>query len=82
MKTGRATAIASALNKTERWHSHGRGISMEVLRRDLKLRIQDSGSDSDLNRMIRHYFKLLVDYMMRRGHPGALHTEGVYVPLI
>lgn len=55
---------------------------MEVLRRDLKLRIQDFGSDSDLNRMIRHYFKLLVDCMMRRGHPGALHTEGMYVPLI
>jgi hypothetical protein len=35
MKLRRATAIANDLNDTDKWHSHGRGISMEILRRDI-----------------------------------------------
>ncbi len=81
MRTRRASEIAKALNKTEQWHSHARGISMDVLRRNLRLEIEDFGENLDLNAGIRRYYKLLKDYMMRRAHSGALHTKGRYAPL-
>jgi len=40
MRTFRAGQIARNLNDTKRWHSHSRGISMDVLRKDLKLEIE------------------------------------------
>ena len=81
LKTRRATGIAKKLSQTDRWHSHGRGISMEVLRRDLKLRIEDFGEDEERKNCIRVYCKLLRDYMLRLGHPAAIHRRGSYAPL-
>ena len=49
MRKRRAQAIARKLSDSGYWHSHGRGISMEVLRRDLNLRIEDFGEDSTLS---------------------------------
>ena len=80
LRTSRATAIAKKLSQTDRWHSHGRGISMEVLRRDLNLRIEDFGEDEARKNSIRVYCKLLRDYMLRLGHPAALHRRGSYAP--
>ncbi len=82
IRENRAKEIAKILNDTKRWHSHGRGISMEVLRKELKLKIEDFGEDSDLNSKIRKYYKLLVDYMMRRGHLAILQIRGHYIPLV
>ena len=82
MKTRRAVEIARFLNRTEQWHSHGRGISMEVLRRDVRLQIEDFGSKASLNDKVRRYYRLLMDYKMKRGHgPGILHWREHYVPL-
>lgn len=41
MRKARAKEIAEKLNDPQRWHSHSRGIPMAVLRRDLKLLIDD-----------------------------------------
>jgi hypothetical protein len=80
MKTERAKKIGKQLNQTNRWHSHSRGIPMEVLSRDLKLLIEDFGSDANLNTAVRAYYRLLKDYMMRRGHDAfVLHRRGSYV---
>jgi Serine dehydrogenase proteinase len=81
MRKDRATEIAEALNDTDRWHSHSRGIPMEVLRRDLKLLIEDFGADPNLGPALHDYYRLLRDYgMTRRGHYFfILHTEGRYV---
>jgi hypothetical protein len=80
MRVQRATEIGEKLNDTEEWHSHSRGISMEVLRRDLKLLINDFGSDSALAQPVHDYFRLLSDYRMRRGHEFfVLHTKGRHV---
>jgi hypothetical protein len=80
MRVERATEIAEKLNDTEVWHSHGRGIPMEVLRRDLKLLINDFGSDPALAQPVHDYFRLLSDYRMRRGHEiFVLHTKGRHV---
>ena len=79
MRKQRARNIAKTLNKTDRWHSHSRGIPMEVLRRDLKLKIDDFGSDLTLGPLIHDYYHLLQDYTMRRGHHFfALHKRGEY----
>jgi hypothetical protein len=77
----RAEEIARQLNNTGHWHSHGRGISMEVLKRELKLQIEDFGADSKLNEMIRGYYRLLEDYMLKLGQSSVLHTNGHYRPL-
>ncbi len=80
MRTARASTIAKQLNDTEKWHIHGYGISMEVLRRDLKLIIDDFGGNNILNEPLRDYYSLLDDYMLRRGDRGVIHTQGVYLP--
>jgi hypothetical protein len=80
MRKKRAAEIAKELNNTERWHVHGHGISMDVLRRDLNLMIDDFGQNATLSSQIRCYSGLLDDYMTKTGQQGVLHTVGVYVP--
>lgn len=82
MKTSRAALIAKQLNNTELWCSHGYGISMEILRRDLKLEIEDFGANPALNEKLKAYYMLLVDYMRRLGHKDIIHIKGKYLPLI
>jgi hypothetical protein len=80
MRVQRATEIGEKLNDTEVWHSHSRGISMEVLRRNLKLLVKDFGSDPALAQPVHDYFRLLSDYRMRRGHElFVLHTRKRHV---
>lgn len=81
MRIDRAEEIARNFNDTDRWHSHGRGISMAVLQKDLNLEIDDFGLDPELASKIKAYYKLLRDYMVRRRHAGVLHRRGAYVPI-
>jgi hypothetical protein len=81
MKTGRAEFIAKRLNDTNFWHSHGHGISMEVLRRELKLIIEDFGAKRERNNLIREYHKLLTDYMNRLNSKIAVHVRGAYTSI-
>lgn len=81
MRKRRARTIASMLNDTEKWHTHGYGISMEVLRRDLNLKIDDFDQDSrKVGDLIKDYHNLLSDYMVRRGSSGVVHAKGTYLP--
>ncbi len=75
MKTDRAAQIARKLNETKRWKTHSRGISMDVLVNDVNLIVEDFGADSNLNEAIRSYYRLLQDYMLRRGVEIAVHTR-------
>jgi hypothetical protein len=80
MRTDRAKMIAEKLNKTDHWHSHSRGIPMEVLRRDLKLLVEDFGEDPKLAAAVRDYYHLLKDYIIKRSHDSfVLHRKGLYV---
>lgn len=81
MKETRASEIADALNNTTKWNSHARPISMEILRTDLKLKIEDFGVNPSLSKAIKCYHRLLRDYMARRGHRWAIHTTGHYTPI-
>ena len=79
LKKRRATSIPQKLSDPAKWHSHSRGISMDVLRRDINLRIEDFGSNRILSKRVAVYSKLMRDYMGRMGYPAALHRRGEYV---
>lgn len=81
MKTGAAAFIAKELNKTEKWHTHGYGISMDVLNKDLKLIIDDFGSDPQMSTYIRCYHDLLTDYMVKTHREGVVHFSGHFRPV-
>ena len=61
LRRRRARAIAQKLNDPDFWHSHSGRISMEVLRQDIKLGIDDFEKDSELNQALRVYCRLLRD---------------------
>jgi hypothetical protein len=82
MRKERASSIARELSNTERWHTHGYGISMEVLRRNLKLVIDDFGQNPTLSEQIRQYHNLLDDYMTKMRQRGVLHTVSSYQPFL
>lgn len=82
MKKQRASEIGTILNDTERWHVHGYGISMDVLKKDLNLVIDDFGSIPNLYDKIKQYHTLLDDYMIKMGQRGILHMVGVYQPFL
>jgi hypothetical protein len=77
MRQQRALEIAQKLMDHQRWHSHGRPIPTDVLRRELNLKIDDFGEDVDLSRFIHEYREFLDDYMSKIGIYGVVHTCGV-----
>jgi hypothetical protein len=77
MREERALEVAQKLMDHQRWHSHGRPISMEVLRRDLNLKIEDFGADVDLSRQIKEYHQFLADYMSKIGVYRIVHANGI-----
>jgi len=68
MRRTRAREIGQALNDTSRWHSHSRGISAEMLRRQLRLHIDDIADVPHLTETVAHFQSLLYDYQMKSGH--------------
>lgn len=83
MRTTRAGQIARKLDAASYWHSHGRGISMRVLRSDyIKLRIEDFGAEPALSAALRGYHKLLTDYANKLQHAGVLHWLNSYTPFL
>jgi hypothetical protein len=79
MKEARAAEIAAKLNDTKKWRSHGRGLSLEVLDKDLNLIVEDFGNNADLNRKVRSYYRLLQDYMIGKGQNIAIQTRKNFV---
>lgn len=64
----RRKEIAEILVNPERWHSHGRGIGLTELTSDeIKLKINNFGDDDDLNKHIRSYYELVLDYCGKLG---------------
>lgn len=78
MKRRRAGEIAKRLNDTKRWKSHGRGLTKDVLIKDLNLKIDDFAQDPDLNSRLKSYYRLLKDYMGRRRQEIVIHSPGKY----
>lgn len=78
MKVDRAKEIAKKLNNTRMWRSHGRGISIDVVKNNLNLIVEDFGTDpnhAELNNRVRSYYRLLQDYMARRSQSFTIQTR-------
>ncbi len=78
LKEQRAEEIAKQLNDPTVWHSHGRGISMQVLTDKLNLKIEDFSKNGQVNDAIRAYDRLLSDYLGVRHHNLVVHTRATY----
>lgn len=75
-RQNRADQVAEVLGDAQRWHSHGRGITCDDLgSEEIKLKINNYGTNADLKNFIRNYRDLLVDYMGKRTWHAALHTK-------
>ena len=81
MRKQRAEEIAIMLSDPSIWHSHSRGITMQRLRDDVKLKIEDFGRDPEKSGAIRAYCGLLRDYMIRRQQGAVLHRREGYVAI-
>jgi len=81
-KKERAKEIALALNDTKKWHSHAAGVSAEVLRDELNVKIDalDASANEDKKQAVANYHYLLEDYMGKRGHFGVVHMCDQYTP--
>jgi len=67
MKQDRAAQIATVLGDPERWHSHGRGICIRELESDeIKLKVNCFSDDTVLNKAVRDYYNLAMDYFTKR----------------
>jgi len=81
MRVKRAEEIAKTLNKIDKWNSHGWGIHMAVLRKDLKLLIRDFSEIDGLNDSIKNYYRLLQDYLSTVRHTWVVQTPKQFTPL-
>jgi len=84
MRKERAKIIGEELNNTDRWHTHGYGISMEGLQNDknLKLLIHDFDRFPTWCDIISSYNNLFDVYMSKRDHKGVIHTIDNYAPFM
>jgi hypothetical protein len=71
----RAEEIATKLSDNNRWHSHGRMIGMGTLQTELKLEIEDLGSDPVLHTQIRQYSDTMTGYIERHGQPFTIFNR-------
>jgi hypothetical protein len=76
-KKARALEIATALSAHKRWHSHGRMIGMNTLRQELRLDIDDFGTDTELQSAVRRYNDTLSDYLSRSGTNNFMYNRHV-----
>ena len=64
-KERRAEEIARDLSDNKKWKSHGKGITIKELA-ELKLKIEDYSSDTNLRPLVRDYYNTMDEY--RRMH--------------
>lgn len=75
-KKQRASEIASLLGDATEWNSHGRGIPLNVLDSErVRLKIENFGKSPELNKAVREYYDLFVDYCGKNGKNVAIHTK-------
>lgn len=75
-KEERAVEVATMLCNNRLWHSHGRGLSKEVLTNELKLLIDDIDTITDLGSNLSYYFSNIRDYMSREEKQIFIHCRG------
>lgn len=78
MKKDRAREIAHKLNNIKIWNSHGLGINMQRLRRELKLHIDDFGKNKNIRILVRDYHKLALDYALKMGFDIIIQSKNAF----
>lgn len=75
----RAEEIAKDLSDNNKWKSHGRPINIETLEKDIKLKINDYSSDSNVSNLIRSYYELLNSFLDFNKIQGVfIHTKNYF----
>ncbi len=74
-KLQRAEEIADALSSHNRWKSHGRPINIDILKEELKLKIEDYSTNALRKELIRGYYELLTDYIVSKNQTIFVHTK-------
>ncbi len=74
-KKKRAEEIADKLSDNNEWKSHGRPIGIEILTTELNLKIEDYSKDNNLRPLIRSFYELLQDYLMKTGMKVFVQTR-------
>lgn len=77
-KENRAKEIAKKLGDNRIWHSHGRMIDPDALKRELKLEIDDYTKDEILRPLIRSYNDLIIDFIARNNYSSFLHNRNFF----
>jgi hypothetical protein len=74
-KIRRAEEIATILNETSRWKTHGRPINIKTLR-EMRLDIEDYGTEAEREKstLIRSYYHLLANHIGNK-FPTFVHTR-------
>lgn len=81
-KAQRAKDIAALLGDATEWNSHGRGIPLRVLESEkIRLKVNNFADDSELNKAVREYYDLFIDYCGKLGFDMAIHTKLRFFPL-
>ncbi len=62
----------------QRWGTLGRGIDMKTLQDELKVKIDDYGTDHPLSALVWDYFWFLNDHMRRHEMTSFVHTHGFF----
>lgn len=74
-KEQRAREIADKLNDSNLWKSHGRPINIEMLEGEFfRLKIDDY-SKQEYRPLIRNYYDLFSDYVVKSGSQILIHTR-------
>ena len=73
-KTKKAKDIATELGNNKTWKSHGRPINIEELE-SLGLKIRDFSSDKNLRDLIRKYYNLARDYIVKFNFQVFIQTR-------
>jgi membrane-bound ClpP family serine protease len=74
MRKQRAKEIAVNLMNHGKWHSHSRCITMEMLKQDLNLKIEDYWTDTDLKKKVHDYFDVFADFLTQKGISSFVHS--------
>ena len=77
-KKDRAREVAEKLNDTSLWHSHGRSIGIESVRKILRLEIDDYSGDTEFGELIRRYNDMVVGYIFRMGYNRFFHARNFF----
>ena len=73
-KNDRAEDIAKKLNNIAMWHSHGRHICIDTLRKELKLKIENYTNRKNLAQHIEQYHGIAVDYISKNDYFLYVHA--------